>query len=83
MNRNTQLANRVLNKGPRSDETLHNMFITVCIVALLTSLYELILSTDMKQTSISDTSLTVYWKTPLICAAYAKARPARAGGTCP
>ncbi|EZA55768.1 hypothetical protein X777_03942 [Ooceraea biroi] len=37
----------------------------------------------MKRTSVSDISLTVYWKTPVICVEYAIARPAKAGDISP
>ena len=42
-----------------------------------------ILSTDIKRASFSDINRIVYWKTPQICAAYVRAKPAYAGATSP
>lgn len=50
---------------------------------MLTITYELIRSTEINLVSASDTILITYWKIPLIVAAYAIAKPAKAGATCP
>lgn len=39
--------------------------------------------TEVNLASVSVLSLTVYWKIPLSCAAYARAKPANEGSTTP
>lgn len=41
------------------------------------------LCTEVNLASVSVLSLTVYWKMPLSCAAYAKAKPANEASTAP